>query len=130
MRNARTMCEIQGVITPSKLAVDQATRGTSSGVPISVMTIACGIIAAGSYFAQPLAPSIAQDLGLSGWSFIPFSREKPKLARRGYGHGLLSITSPSPECLEDVGESPAVHRVATCPRNTQEFLREPSTSMR
>jgi hypothetical protein len=31
------------------------------------MTIACGIIAAGSYIAQPLAPSIAQDVGLSGW---------------------------------------------------------------
>jgi hypothetical protein len=67
MRNARTQCETLGFITPSKLAVDQGTPRTSSEVPISVMTIACGIIAAGSYFAQPVAPSIAQDLGLSRW---------------------------------------------------------------
>ena len=35
MRDAGTMCEIVGVITPSKIAVDQAAPGTSSGVTIS-----------------------------------------------------------------------------------------------
>jgi hypothetical protein len=43
------MRETLAVITPSKIAVDRAIPETSSGVSISVMTIACGIIAAGSY---------------------------------------------------------------------------------
>jgi predicted MFS family arabinose efflux permease len=96
MRNTRTMCEILGVITPSKIAVDQATPGTSSGVPISVMTIACGIIAAGSYFAQPVAPSIAQDLGLSRW----MAGLVVTVGQLGYCLGLL-LVAPLADILDN-----------------------------
>jgi predicted MFS family arabinose efflux permease len=82
------MCETLGVITPSPLAVKRVTPGTSSGVPTSVMTIACGIIAAGSYFAQPLAPSIAQDVGLSGW----MAGLVITVVQLGFCLGLLLVT--------------------------------------
>jgi predicted MFS family arabinose efflux permease len=67
-----------------------------SGVPISVMTIACGIIAAGSYFAQPLAPSIAQDLGLSGW----MAGLVVTVGQLGYCLGLL-LVAPLADIVEN-----------------------------
>jgi predicted MFS family arabinose efflux permease len=66
------------------------------GVPISVMTIACGIIAAGSYFAQPIAPSIAQDLGLSGW----MAGLVVTVGQLGYCIGLL-LVAPLADILEN-----------------------------
>jgi predicted MFS family arabinose efflux permease len=96
MRNARTMRETLSVITPSKIAVDQAIPETSSGVPISVMTIACGIIAAGSYFAQPVAPGIAQDLDLSRW----MAGLVVTVGQLGYCLGLL-LVAPLADILEN-----------------------------
>jgi predicted MFS family arabinose efflux permease len=87
MRNAKTTCETLGEITPSKLAVDEAIPGTSSGLPILVMTIACGIIAAGSYFVQPVASSIAHDLSLSRWT----TGLLVTVGQLGYCLGLLLI---------------------------------------
>jgi predicted MFS family arabinose efflux permease len=90
------MRETLGVITPSMIAVDQAIPERSSGVPISVMTIACGIIAAGSYFAQPVAPGIAQDLGLSRW----MAGLVVTVGQLGYCLGLL-LVAPLADILEN-----------------------------
>jgi hypothetical protein len=58
------------------------------------------------------------------------ARAPPGIAKRTARAALeinivqSSIPSPSLECFEHVGECPAPHRVATCPSDTQKFLRE------
>ncbi|WLE63740.1 MFS transporter [Burkholderia plantarii] len=67
-----------------------------SAAIVLLMALSCGLVAASSYFAQPLLATIARDVGLPAWaaSWIVTS------SQLGYCTGLL-VLAPLGDCVEN-----------------------------
>ncbi|MBI0331405.1 MFS transporter [Burkholderia plantarii] len=75
---------------------DPNAPAAPSAAIVLLMALSCGLVAASSYFAQPLLATIARDVGLPGWaaSWIVTS------SQLGYCAGLL-VLAPLGDCIEN-----------------------------
>ncbi|MGY6126031.1 MFS transporter [Paraburkholderia strydomiana] len=78
--------------------LDGTTAGGSNlpASSIALMAIGCGVVAAGSYLAQPLLSIIAPDVGLPTWA----ASWTVTLCQLGYCVGLLFL-APLSDCVEN-----------------------------
>jgi len=83
-------------MTTSADSADNALATAPTGFLVTMMTIACGVIAAGSYLAQPLVSTIAHQIGLpAGLAGLAVT-----LSQIGYCIGLLFI-APLADLVEN-----------------------------